>query len=268
MFCPELFSMLNSSLKARHEVSSLQLHNLVIRLITSFILASRARALRPEVTARSLMVYTPIPDALFVCCCGEINFLAIAKWAAINEEDTVDKEDINMIIEYDEETGIPVDDSIMIIPPDNCEFSPLPSAIGYEDDAVMEDILPTSDSQTMDVEDFTEAQAALRAKIHQSFKHALDNLQAQWKEHLGYITESRYLQTFYRPPAECRDIVARLRHLAKYEERLWHHEMCMPRYAFEDILERIQDDPVFHNNPNQSQMDVERQLAVFLYRAG
>jgi len=157
-----------------------------------------------------------------------------AEWAAI------DKEDNDIIIEYDEETGIPVNDTIVINPPDDCEFSSLPSAIGIEDDAVMEDILPTDDSQAMDVADFTEAQAALRAKIHQSFKHALDNLQAQWKEHLEYITQSRYLQTFYRPPAERRDIVARLRHLAKYDERLWHHEMRMPRYAFEDILERIQ----------------------------
>ncbi|KZT66679.1 hypothetical protein DAEQUDRAFT_674563 [Daedalea quercina L-15889] len=62
--------------------------------------------------------------------------------------------------------------------------------------------------------------------------------------------------------------MSRLHYYREFNLRMWHHYLRMPPYAFDDILNKIKDNAVFHNNSNNAQMDVDRQLAIWLYRAG
>jgi hypothetical protein len=41
--------------------------------------------------------------------------------------------------------------------------------------------------------------------------------------------------------------------------------LCILSNCFDDLLAVIQDDPVFHNNPNNPQMPVAEQLAIALF---
>ncbi|KZT65157.1 hypothetical protein DAEQUDRAFT_677282 [Daedalea quercina L-15889] len=97
----------------------------------------------------------------------------------------------------------------------------------------------------------------------------LDRIRNLWQEHLQAISQSRYLQSFYRPPApSTSDLVARLRYYEKWDLRRWHHWMRMPPYCFDDMLRSIEHNPVFHNNSSRPQMEVERQLAIWIIQAG
>ncbi|KZT64954.1 hypothetical protein DAEQUDRAFT_570485 [Daedalea quercina L-15889] len=134
----------------------------------------------------------------------------------------------DMAVAFDSVTGLPLDDLAVVMPPDDC----FPEAV-YTSMPSISDL---------------RAQSMLRMKVHQAFKESLVELHGKWEHHINAINASRYLQSVDRPPATPTDLVARLRHYTKWDLRKWNHWMRMPPYAFEDILELIEDDAIFHNN--------------------
>ncbi|KAI0337197.1 hypothetical protein BDW22DRAFT_1468820, partial [Trametopsis cervina] len=54
----------------------------------------------------------------------------------------------------------------------------------------------------------------------------------------------------------------------KNNHKLWKHYMRIPVDVFYRLLEKIRPHPIFYNNSNNAQLDIKRQLQIFLYRVG
>ncbi|KAG2338023.1 hypothetical protein BDR05DRAFT_856988, partial [Suillus weaverae] len=59
-----------------------------------------------------------------------------------------------------------------------------------------------------------------------------------------------------------------LDHFTIHRPHLFQKKLCVSPEIFDDILDEISDDPIFHNQSNNPQLPVTIQLAIFLNHAG
>ncbi|KAG2342246.1 hypothetical protein BDR05DRAFT_1027075 [Suillus weaverae] len=59
-----------------------------------------------------------------------------------------------------------------------------------------------------------------------------------------------------------------LDHFTSHRPQLFQKKLCVSPEIFDDILNEISDDPIFHNQSNNPQLVITIQLAIFLNHAG
>ena len=81
------------------------------------------------------------------------------------------------------------------------------------------------------------------------------------------IAHTRYLRQ-RRPPAQKGNLYDHLKSFREHHADKFRSFLRMSPSAFDHLVSEIEDNAIFHNNSNNSQGDVDLQLAVFLFRVG
>ena len=68
----------------------------------------------------------------------------------------------------------------------------------------------------------------------------MQEIRAQWAEHLEYVQTTRYLRSVPRRPRQPNTLPSRLDEWAALDLRAWHHYLRVPPQAFYDIVKIIE----------------------------
>ncbi|KAG2742977.1 hypothetical protein P692DRAFT_20747942 [Suillus brevipes Sb2] len=99
--------------------------------------------------------------------------------------------------------------------------------------------------------------------IHEQFAHLLGSLSTLRDE----VEMARVLHRPDEPPMRAPQIQL-LDHFTSHRPHLFQKKLRVSPEIFDNILNEISDDPIFHNQSNNPQLPVAIQLAIFLNRAG
>lgn len=99
--------------------------------------------------------------------------------------------------------------------------------------------------------------------IHEQFAQLLGSLTALRDE----VEMTRVLHQPDEPPMRAPQIQL-LDHFTIHRPHLFQKKLRVSPEIFDDILDEISNDPIFHNQSNNPQLPVAIQLAIFLNRAG
>ena len=95
------------------------------------------------------------------------------------------------------------------------------------------------DADSVNMLDVGMAQISAQTAINQYYYSMLIQVQKNWRQQLDHVNNAHYLQTFKRPPPPPADFMSKLDYYRQFSTRLWHHYVCCPPYAFDDILDQI-----------------------------